>query len=139
MVEEGRSVSIEYTLKLEDGETVDSNVGGEALTYVQGRQQILPALEEALAGLEVDDSKEVRLTPEQGYGAVDPEAFRKVPASEIPEEARQAGAQLIARDDAGRQRPVRVHDVSGDEVTVDLNHPLAGQTLNFEVKILAIE
>ena len=75
VVEEGRTVSIEYTLVLEDGTTADSNVGKDPLVYRQGGSQILPALEQALLGLEVDDTKEVTLPPEKGYGVVDPDAF----------------------------------------------------------------
>jgi FKBP-type peptidyl-prolyl cis-trans isomerase SlyD len=135
----GSKVSIEYTLKLDDGTTADSNVGGAPLVYEQGKGQILPSLEKELAGLGVNDSKKVKLAPEQGYGTVNPEAIQKVPAEMIPQEARQAGAQLLAEDGAGQKRPVRVKAVEGDLVVVDLNHPLAGQTLHFDVKILAIE
>jgi FKBP-type peptidyl-prolyl cis-trans isomerase 2 len=136
---EGSKVSIEYTLKLDDGTTADSNVGGAPLVYEQGKGQILPSLEKELVGLGVNDSKKVELSPEQGYGKVDPEAVQKVPAEMIPEEARQPGAQLVAEDAAGQKRPVRVKAVEGDQVVVDLNHPLAGQKLYFDVKILAIE
>jgi FKBP-type peptidyl-prolyl cis-trans isomerase 2 len=139
VVEDGKSISIEYTLKLEDGSTADSNVGGQPLVYVQGGGQILPALEDALAGLAVNESKEVRLTPEQGYGPVNPQAFQEVEPGAIPEEARHVGAQLVAQDGQGNQRPVRVHEVEDEKITLDLNHPLAGENLIFDVKILAIE
>ena len=91
VIENGSTVSVEYTLKLDDGTTVDSNVGEEALSYTQGGSQILPALEEALLGLAVGDSKEVKLTAEQGYGSVNPEAFQEVPLDQIPEDARTVG------------------------------------------------
>jgi FKBP-type peptidyl-prolyl cis-trans isomerase SlyD len=136
---EGSKVSIEYTLKLDDGTTADSNVGGAPLVYEQGKGQILPSLEKELTGLGVNDSKKVKLSPRQGYGEVNPEAIQKVPAEMIPEEARQPGAQLLAEDGAGQKRPVRVKSVEEDQVVVDLNHPLAGKTLHFDVKILAIE
>ena len=136
---EGSKVSIEYTLKLDDGSTADSNVGGAPLVYEQGKGQILPSLEKELVGLGVNDTKTLKLSPEQGYGAVDPAAIQKVPASVIPEEARKPGAQLMAQDSQGQQRPVRVKAVEGDQVVVDMNHPLAGQTLHFDIKILAIE
>jgi FKBP-type peptidyl-prolyl cis-trans isomerase 2 len=139
VIADGSKVSIEYTLKLDDGSTADTNVGGEPLVYEQGKGQILPTLEKELAGLEVDDTKKLKLSPEQGYGGVDPEAIQKVPASAVPEEARKAGTQLVAQDASGQQRPVRVQAVEGDQVVVDMNHPLAGQTLHFDVKILAIQ
>jgi FKBP-type peptidyl-prolyl cis-trans isomerase 2 len=139
VIEHGRQVSIEYTLRLDDGSTADTNVGEEPLVYTQGDGEILDALEEALAGLDVEDEKQVRILAEQGYGPVDPDAFDQVALEEIPEDARQVGAMLVAEDDEGNQRSVRVHEVRADGVVLDLNHPLAGQALNFAVRIVAIE
>jgi FKBP-type peptidyl-prolyl cis-trans isomerase 2 len=139
MIENGKQVSIEYTLRLDDGSTADSNVGEEALTFEQGSHQILPALEVALAGLKVGESKQVILTAEDGYGQVNPEAFQSVPIENIPDDAREVGAMLLARDDTGNQRPVRVHEVGPESVIIDLNHPLAGHNLNFDVRVLGIE
>ena len=139
MVTDGARVSIEYTLKLDDGSVADSNVGGDALTYQQGASQILPALEKELLGMKVGDSKQVALTAAQGYGEVDSSLFQSAPASAIPEDARKAGTQLLADSGSGQPRPVRVHEVNGEEIVIDLNHPLAGQALAFDVKILAIE
>jgi FKBP-type peptidyl-prolyl cis-trans isomerase 2 len=139
VIEHGRQVSIEYTLRLDDGSTVDTNVGEESLVYTQGEGEILDALEEALAGLDVEDEKQVRILAEHGYGEVDPDAFDQVALEEIPEDVRQVGAMLVAEDDEGNQRSVRVHEVRADGVVLDLNHPLAGQALNFAVRIVAIE
>jgi peptidylprolyl isomerase len=139
MISNGNQVSIEYSLKLADGTVADSNVGGEALTYEQGASQILPALEKELLGMEVGETKHVSLSASEGYGEVDPSLFHTVPATQIPEDARRVGAQLVARSDTGQQRPVRIHEVRDEEVVVDLNHPLAGQDLAFDVKILAVE
>jgi FKBP-type peptidyl-prolyl cis-trans isomerase SlyD len=138
MVEEGKQVGIEYTLTLDDGTQVDSNVGGEPLVFQAGAHQILPALEEALAGLQVGDTKEVALTAEQAYGPVNPEGFQEVDAGLIPDGARVAGTMLVADDGSGNKRPVRVHEVKGDKIVVDLNHPLAGKALNFAVRVMAI-
>ena len=139
MIENGNTVSIEYTLKLDDGTIVDSNVGQGPLSYVQGGQDILPALDEALLGLAVDDTRVVSLTPEQGYGSSSPEAFQEVPLETVPEEARVAGAMLMAQTEDGQQRPLKVHEVKDETIILDFNHPLAGQTLNFDVKVLAID
>jgi FKBP-type peptidyl-prolyl cis-trans isomerase SlyD len=139
VVEDGKSISIEYTLTLDDGSTADTNVGSEPLVYVQGGGQILPALETALAGMTIDQTKHVKLDAEHGYGPVNPDAFQEVEAEVIPEDAREVGAQLVAQDASGRQRPVRVSSVDGDKITLDLNHPLAGKNLTFDVKILAIQ
>jgi FKBP-type peptidyl-prolyl cis-trans isomerase 2 len=139
VVEDGRTISIEYTLTLADGSTADTNVGKEPLQYKQGGEQLLPALEAELAGLEVGATKKVTLSPEKGYGAVDPGLYQEIDLELIPEEGRSAGAQLVSEDATGEQRVVRVREVKGDKVVIDFNHPLAGQTLNFDIKILAID
>lgn len=139
VIENGRTISVEYTLKLDDGTTVDSNVGEDALSYTQGDNQILPALEDALLGLAIGDTKEVKLTAEQGYGPVMQEAFQEVELETIPEDARTAGTMLVATSPEGEQQPIRVHEVKEETIVLDFNHPLAGQPLNFDVKVLAIE
>lgn len=138
VIVEGSKVSLEYTLTLDDGRTVDSNVGGEPLEFEQGKHQILPALEKQLLGLKVDDTRKITLSAEDGYGAVDPGLVREVPASQIPAEGQKPGAQLIAQDQEGTRRIVKVVEVKGDKVVLDLNHPLAGQRLHFDLKVLAV-
>lgn len=139
VIEDGNQVSIEYTLTLADGTVVDTNVGQDALTYTQGKEEILPALEEALLGHAVGDAKQVSLTAEQGYGPSIPEAFQEVSLETLPEEARVAGAMLMAQMPDGQQRPLKVHEVKEASAVLDFNHPLAGQALNFDVKVLAID
>jgi FKBP-type peptidyl-prolyl cis-trans isomerase 2 len=138
VIENGSSVSIEYVLKLDDGATVDSNVGEDPLIYQQGASQILPALEAALAGHTVGDSMAVVLTAEEGYGAIDPEAYREVALEVVPEDSRAVGTTLVAKSADGQEAQIRVHEVREQSVILDFNHPLAGQALNFEVKVLAI-
>lgn len=139
VVQEGSKVSIEYTLTLDGGEVADTNVGRDPLTYQQGAGQLLPALEAEIAGLAVGATKEVALSAEQGYGPVRDELYDTVEASQIPEEARSVGAVLVAQAANGQQRQVRVHEVKGDEIVLDLNHPLAGKDLHFAIKVLAID
>lgn len=138
-ITDGRKVGIEYTLKLDDGTTVDTNVGGQPLVYEQGGGEILPALEDSLLGLQVDDTKHVTLPPEQGYGPLKSEAYRSVAADLVPAEAREVGTPLMLQAPDGQQMPVRVHEVKPTEVVLDFNHPLAGETLNFDVRVLSVE
>ena len=95
MIENGKEVSIEYTVFSEDKTQVDSNVGKEPLTFKHGGKQILPALEEALTGLSIGDTKQVQLSADNAYGSVNPEAIKKVDAELIPEDFRYAGAMLV--------------------------------------------
>lgn len=139
VVADGRRISIEYTLTTDDGKVADTNVGQEPLVYQQGKSEILPALEQALAGLEKGQSKKVKLTAEQGYGIVQPELMQTVPAEKIPEDARKPGTMLMAQSESGEQRPVRIHEVKGEEVVIDLNHPLAGKALTFDIRVLEVQ
>jgi FKBP-type peptidyl-prolyl cis-trans isomerase 2 len=139
VIVDGSRVSIEYTLTLADGTEVATNVGEEPLEYTHGEAELLPKLEEELAGMSVGDSKQVKLTAEDGYGPIDEEAFRDVPTAEIPEEARNIGALLVTETPDGEELTVRVHEITGGMTTLDFNHPLAGQALKFAVLIKAVE
>jgi FKBP-type peptidyl-prolyl cis-trans isomerase SlyD len=138
-VSSGKEVSIEYTLRLEDKTVVDSNVGGEPLTYTQGAQQIISGLESEVEGMAVGESKAVTVPPERGYGVMDAAAFREVANEHIPEAARVLGAKLQGRDSRGQSVYARVAQVKENSVVLDFNHPLAGKTLYFEVKVLDIQ
>jgi len=138
MLKNGDLVSIEYTLKLDDGSVADTNVGGEPLTFKLGEGQILPALEKKLVGTSVEETMSVTLGPEDGYGPVKPDAFIDVDLQQIPEEGRKVGERLVARDSSGRTIPVRIHEIREDTAVMDMNHPLAGQQLHFEIKVLQV-
>jgi FKBP-type peptidyl-prolyl cis-trans isomerase SlyD len=138
-VSSGMKVSIEYTLRLEDNTVVDTNVGSRPLAYVHGSQEIILGLEKALEGMKVGDSKRVTITPEEGYGVVNPEAFVEVKKGEVPEDALRVDAELQGRDASGQVFQVRVAEIRDQSVVLDFNHPLAGRTLRFEVKVLDIQ
>jgi len=138
VIETGSTVGIEYTLTLEDGTKVDSNVGGEVLRFQQGSNQIIPGLEKEMVGMKVGEAKQVTVAPDEGYGPVNPEAFVEVPVAELPDDAREPGTLLMARDDQGRTQRLRVDKIEGEKATLDFNHPLAGKTLIFDVKVLEI-
>lgn len=128
---------MEYTVFLEDGTQIDSNVGEDPLIFVLGQHQIFPALEEAVVPLSIGEKKRVQLNPDQAYGPVIPDAFREVEATSVPENFRFPGAILGIQDPAGGVFPIRVHEVKEDKVVLDFNHPLAGKNLLFDVRILA--
>jgi FKBP-type peptidyl-prolyl cis-trans isomerase 2 len=139
VIEEGRTVSIEYTLKLDDGTVADTNVGGDPLVYTQGNGQILPALEKNLEGMTTEDTRAVHLSAAEGYGEVNDELYREVPPEQIPEEAREIGQILYGEGPNGQPFQVRVHEVREETIVLDFNHPLAGQALNFDIRIVAVE
>jgi FKBP-type peptidyl-prolyl cis-trans isomerase 2 len=140
MIDSGKKVTLEYTVFLPDGTQIDTNVGQEPLTFVHGSHQIFPALEQALTGLNVGDTKEVTLNPDQAYGPVVKDAYREVAIDSVPEQFRFPGAVIGIQDPAGGPvYPIRVAEVKEQKVILDFNHPLAGQTLRFEVKVLEIK
>lgn len=142
-VSSGTKVSIEYTLRLkEDKDTeavIDTNVGSEPLTYVQGSHQIIPGLEKALEGMKIGETRRVTVKPEEGYGVVDQEAFVEVKKEQIPQDALKVDTQLEGRDESGQTVYARVVEIKDQTVVLDLNHPLAGKTLYFDIKILEIQ
>ena len=136
---DGKQVSLEYTLTLEDKSQVDSNVGKDPLVFTQGAHEIIPGLEKKLSGLKVGDSKQIEVSPEEGYGPVDPQRKQEVEATKIPEDARKVGAKLTGRGPDGRMVFAQVKEINGETVVLDLNHPLAGKKLFFDIKVLKIE
>lgn len=138
-IEAGSKVSLEYTLTDDEGKVLDSNRGRGPLTYVQGEQQIVPGLEKALAGMHSGEQKQVTVAPGEGYGEVDPSAVAEVPKGMLPTDALAVGTELVARNNQGTTRLVRVKEVKEETVVLDLNHPLAGKTLHFDVKVVGVE
>jgi len=138
VVSKGKSVSLEYTLKLNEKDVVESNVGGEPMTYVHGREEIVPGLEKALEGMSVGEKKHVMVKPADAYGEVDQKAIQEVKKSLVPEHAWKVGAELEAKGPEGQSLFPHVTEVKADSVVLDFNHPLAGKTLYFDVKILDI-
>jgi FKBP-type peptidyl-prolyl cis-trans isomerase SlyD len=139
VVKDGEVVSLQYTLSGEDGKTIESNKGKEPLKYVQGKHQMIPGLERELAGMKVGQEKHVKVKPEDAYGPVDPRAIQEFPKEKIPPEGQKVGAVLTARGPQGQVIPVRVKEVKEKTVVLDMNHPMAGKTLVFDVKILDVQ
>ncbi len=138
MIQNGKKVSLEYTVFLADGTQIDSNVGEDPLVFVLGQNQVFPALESELLGLKVGDTKQITLQADQAYGPIVSEAFREVDTDTVPSQYRFVGAVLGVQDPAGGVYPIRVHKVNDDKIVLDFNHPLAGQALRFDVKVVEV-
>ena len=138
-VRAGKLVSFEYTLRLDDHIVLDTNVGGEPLSYVHGLQQLMPGLEKGLKGLKVGESKKIVVQPEDGYGPVDTHAYMEADKSRIPPESLEIGAIVEGKDSTGRPMYPRIKEIKEEEVILDYNHPLAGKVLYFDVKVLDIQ
>ena len=132
-------ISFEYTLHIENGEKIDSNVGMEPLCFQSGLGQMLPALEAELIQLQAGETKIIILPPEKAYGLITEEAHREIPLTAIPEEARQVGSKVKYQAPDGAEETVEIIAIRDDIVVLDFNHPFAGNTLHFDVKVLSNE
>jgi FKBP-type peptidyl-prolyl cis-trans isomerase SlyD len=127
-------VTFHYTLKGDTDEVIDSSAGGEPLAYLHGRGNIVPGLERELTGKSVGDRLQVRVPAAQGYGEYDRALVQKVPRRALKG---ITNLRVGLRLQAGHQA-VTVKHIAGDMITLDGNHPLAGQDLNFDVEITAV-
>ena len=135
-VQNNMDVGLEYTLTV-DGAVVDTTEGKQTFHYVHGREQIVPGLERQLAGLHIGDSKEITVGPEEGYGKIKPLA--EIPKEQLPKDVIPAvGMALRGVNPDGKSFRAIVREVKDKTVVLDLNHRLAGKTLNFKIKVVSI-
>ena len=129
-------VSIHYRLTNEEGEELDSSAGQDPLSYLHGTNSLIPGLESALTGQAAGDKLQVTVQPDDAYGDVNPELVQTVPISafDSPENVK-AGVQFQAQGPDGQVQLITVQEVTDDGVTINANHPLAGQVLHFDVTI----
>jgi FKBP-type peptidyl-prolyl cis-trans isomerase SlyD len=139
VVKDGMMVSLEYTLKSADGKVLETSKGREPLKYIHGHKMMIPGLEKELTGMRVGGEKHVTVKPEEGYGKLNPSAVKEFPKKEIPENALKVGAVLAARSPEGMLVPMTVKQIKEDTVVMDMNHPMAGKTLVFDVKVVDIQ
>jgi len=135
VIVDAKVVSIHYTLKNKDGELLDKSAEGEPLNYIHGTESTIPGLEAALAGKSVGDKLSVSIAPEQAYGLRSESLVQELPRNAFEGiDDIQEGMRLQAESEHGT-RVVTVTNVAADLITVDGNHPLAGETLNFDVEV----
>jgi len=132
-------VAFEFQVLGEAGDVLGGNVGGKPRIFEAGAGEMLPALEREIIAMQEKESKSILLAPEDAYGPIEPDAFREFPLESIPEEARQVGRKVVGRAPDGSEDLFDVVALEGDKVVLDMNHPLAGRALRFEIKVLARE
>jgi FKBP-type peptidyl-prolyl cis-trans isomerase SlyD len=132
-------VAFHYTLTDESGVEIDTSKGQEPLAYIHGQGGIIPGLERELAGKTIGDAMKVTVQPADGYGEQNAELIQPVPRAAFQGvEQIEVGMQFQAEGADGQMQTVVVKDVDEENVTVDANHPLAGQVLNFDVSIESV-
>lgn len=142
-ISKGKVVSIDYTLKNESGETIESSIGHKPLTYLHGYGNIIPGLESALEGKIINSSLSVTIEPKEAYGEYKKDLIIQVEKSQFDNfDQIEPGMQVELQSNDNEEEQGHNHgqiftisEVSDEEVTLDGNHPMAGQTLNFEVTV----
>jgi len=134
-VEAGKVVCLDYALSLADGTLIDSTEGSGLWTYVHGHTRIPAGLAKGLEGLTVGEHVQLALAPEEAFGPIDPGAFQELAKALIPPTALHVGFSGELPGPEGSIIPYRIHAIHADTVIVDLNHPLAGQHVIFDVTI----
>lgn len=129
----GDTVSVHYRGTLDDGSEFDSSAGRDPLQFTVGAGQVIPGFDNAVLGMAVGDKKEVRLEPEDAYGEHTEDRVISVPKEQAPD-GLEVGQQVMLG-----QAPATVVEVTDEAVTVDANHPLAGQALTFEIELVGIQ
>lgn len=138
MIADDVVVSLQYTLTI-NGEVVDSSDESEPLVFLQGYRNIIPGLEKELYGMKVGDSKSITVKPADGYGEVDADAFMDIPRDEFPSDIPlEMGLELEVRDEDGEILPATVVEITPEKVRLDFNHPLAGETLQFDITVVEL-
>ncbi len=135
----GDKVRIHYTGTLTDGTQFDSSSGRDPLEFELGSGQVIPGFDSAVDGMTVGDTKTVAIPPEDAYGVRHEQLVQEVPKTALPEElSPEVGMQLQSQSPDGQVMLLLVTEVTDDTLTVDGNHPLAGQTLNFDIELVEI-
>ncbi len=139
VVKKGDKVKVDYTGKLEDGTVFDSSEGKQPLEFEAGSGMVIKGFDNAIIGMEKGEEKEVKIEKGDGYGDPNPDLVKKIPRDKLPPEPEpKPGMMLGMGTPDGKQIPAKITEVDDKEITIDLNHPLAGKTLNFKIKVVEI-
>lgn len=139
-VQSGDTISVHYTLTLDDGMVVDSSEGSDPFSFTVGSGQIIPGFDEGVKGMEVGETREIAVDPDQAYGPYREEMVLVLPRSAFPPDANPAvGLGIEVQSPTGESHLFRIIEIDGDRVTLDGNHLLAGETLHFNVRLVSID
>jgi FKBP-type peptidyl-prolyl cis-trans isomerase 2 len=139
-IKEGNKVKLDYEGSFDDGRVFDSSKHGDhshPLEFEVGKKQVIPGFEKAAIGMEKGEEKNFRIESNEAYGQRNPELMQKIPRSALPQDQEpKPGMMLIVGMQNGTKVPAMIAEVTDSEITLDLNHPLAGKALNFKIKIV---
>jgi FKBP-type peptidyl-prolyl cis-trans isomerase 2 len=141
-IKKGDKIKVEYTGTFEDGKVFDSTTHGDhthPIEFEVGAKQLIKGFDDAVVGMAVNEEKSIKVTPEEAYGERREELSTEIPRDKLPKEPEpKVGMALMMNSPEGQQFPAVIKSVNEEKIIVDLNHPLAGKTLNFKIKIVEI-
>ena len=138
-IEQNKVVTMNFTLKDDEGNLLDSTEKGGPFSYISGKNMVLPKLEEALSGMLIGSKKNIKLEAKDGYGDYNDDAIQVVGKENFPEDiVLEVGMEYMASSPDGVKMPFTISNVDGEEITIDFNHPLAGKNLNFDIELLNV-
>lgn len=134
-----KTVTLHFSLKLENGEVVDSTFDKKPATFTVGDGNLLPGFEQALFGLKAGDRRTLAILPENGFGQHNPQNVQVMPRSQFQNMELSEGLLVIFNDAANTELPGVIKAFDSEQVTVDFNHPLAGKSLSFDVEVVDVQ
>ena len=138
-VKNGDTVKVHYHGRLDDGTTFDSSSGREPLQFEVGSGMVIPGFDNGVMGMQVGEKRTVEISADDAYGPVDPGMIIDFPVSNFPDDMKpEVGMRLNMTDENGQVVPVTITEVKEESVTLDANHPLAGQKLIFDIELMEI-
>lgn len=138
--QEKNQVKVHYKGTLKNGEVFDSSEGREPLEFTIGEGQVIPGFDQGVKGMQVGEEKTINIAADDAYGQVREELIQDVDKSALPEDIKpEVGLKLVSKTQDGREIPLIVTEVNESSITVDANHPLAGEDLTFNVKLVEIQ
>jgi len=138
-IQPGRMVCLQYTLSLANGTPVDSSTDSGTWTYVHGHTKMPTGLVKGVEGLQEGDHVSLELAPEDAFGLVDPEGFQQLPKARFPASTLYVGYSNEVAGPGGSVIAFRIHAIDDDTVTINLNHPLAGERVIFDVTVIHVQ
>lgn len=138
-IQAGKTVCLQYTLSLANGTLIDSSEASGTWTYVHGHTRMPAGLVKGVEGLQAGDRVRLALAPEEAFGCVDPAAFQQLPRERFPDSALHVGYSGEVAGPGGSIIAFRIHAIQDETVTIDLNHPLAGEHVVFEVTVVHVQ
>lgn len=138
MIEAGKTVKVHYKGTLNDGTVFDSSEGGDPIEFEMGAGTVIPGFETAVGEMEIDETKSVTIPSDEAYGEFNENMVGMVPRSSLPEDIKPEVGMILSMQSQDGEMPVRIVEMDDENLTLDANHPLAGQDLNFELTLVEV-